>query len=146
MVLCVVVYTIIQFSFGGLCTSSFSVKSWINSMRCLSCSVLIPRSSQRHMAVIEKRGFTQYHCKRDFRHFVFRYGLLGPIPIYDNTSYCKISHSLEAERFALRIAIWLWNLTGTSAALLPTCLSNFKVKRTFKLPISRRWDFVRSHD
>ena len=39
-----------------------------------------------------------------------------------------------------------WNLTGTSATLLPRCLSNFKAIWWFKLPISRRRDLTRSYD
>ena len=39
----------------------------------------------------------------------------------------------------------LWNFTGTSAALLPKCLSNFKAIRLFKLPISWLRDFKRSY-
>ena len=52
--------------------------------------------------------------------------LQGPISISDKLSYCKISQSLEAARFVFRIVWSLWNLTGTSAAGLPKCLSNFK--------------------
>ena len=55
--------------------------------------------------------------------------LLGPISISDKTSYFKISQSLEAARFVFRIVQSLWNLTGTSAAGLPECLSNFKALR-----------------
>ena len=64
----------------------------------------------------------------------------------DKTSYCKISQSLEAARFVFRIVRSLWNLTDTSAALLPTCLSNFRAIRKFNLPISRIRDFTRSYD
>ena len=46
------------------------------------------------------------------------------------TSYRKISWSLEVSRFGLRLYQLLWNLTGTSAATLPRCLSNFSVKRS----------------
>ena len=35
------------------------------------------------------------------------------------TYYCKISWSLEATRFMFRLFQSLWNLTGTSAAVLP---------------------------
>ena len=45
-----------------------------------------------------------------------------------------------------RIVRSLWNLTGTSAALLPRCLLNFKAMRYLKLPISRLRGFTRSHD
>ena len=54
---------------------------------------------------------------------------LGPVSISDKTSYCKISQSLEATRFVFRIVRSFWNLTGTSAAVLPTWLSNFKAIR-----------------
>ena len=51
---------------------------------------------------------------------------LGPDSISD-----KISQSLSAARFVLRLAWSLWNLTGTLVALLPMCLSNVKALRTF---------------
>ena len=70
----------------------------------------------------------------------------GPVSIYDKTFYCKISWSLEAARFVFEIVRSLWNLTGTSAALLPKCLSNFKAMRYFKLPLSRLQVFARSYD
>ena len=41
------------------------------------------------------------------------------------TSCHKISWSLEAGRFGFRNFQWLLNSTGTSAATLPRCLSNF---------------------
>ena len=56
---------------------------------------------------------------------------LGPVSISDKTSYRKISWSLEAARLVVQIIASLWNLTGTSAALLPRCLSNFEVIRQF---------------
>ena len=40
------------------------------------------------------------------------------------TSYHQISRSLEATRLDDIMIVSLWNLRGTSAALLPTCLSN----------------------
>ena len=48
----------------------------------------------------------------------------GLYSLSGETSYCKISWSLEAARFEFRLFQSLWNLTGTSAAL-PRCLSNF---------------------
>ena len=60
----------------------------------------------------------------------------------DKTSYFKISWSLEVVRFVFRIVRSLWNLAGTSAAVL----SNFKAMRKFKLRISRLRDFTRSYD
>ena len=56
--------------------------------------------------------------------------LLGPVSVFDKTSYCKIWQSLEAVRFVFRIVRLSWSLEGTSAALLPRCLS-----------ISKRWWF-----
>ena len=71
---------------------------------------------------------------------------MGPVSTSDKTSYRKISWSLEAARFVSKIVRSLWNLTGTSAAVLPTCQSNFKAMRWFKLPISQLRDFARSYD
>ena len=72
--------------------------------------------------------------------------LQGPVSISEKTSYRKISWSLEAARFVFRIVPSLWNLTDTSAALLPMCLSNFNAIRQFKVPISWLRDFTRSYD
>ena len=62
------------------------------------------------------------------------------------SSYCKISQRLKAARFVFRIVRSLWNLTGTSAAVLPRCLPKLKVMGWFKLPISRLRDFTRIYD
>ena len=70
----------------------------------------------------------------------------GPVLISEKTSYRRISWSLEATRFVFRIVPSFWNLTGTSAALLPMCLSNFKAIRQFKVPISWLRDFTRSYE
>ena len=50
----------------------------------------------------------------------------GLYSLSGKTSYRKISWSLEAARFGFRLFQSLWNLTGTSAAALPRCLSNFR--------------------
>ena len=71
---------------------------------------------------------------------------LGPVSISDKTSYRKISRSLEAARLVVKITASLWNLTGTSAALLPRCLSNFRAIEQFYIQISRLRDFTRSYD
>ena len=42
----------------------------------------------------------------------------------------KISWSLESARFRFRLLQSPWNLAGTSAALLPKCLSNFRAIRS----------------
>ena len=72
--------------------------------------------------------------------------LLGPVSISEKTSFRKISSSLEATRFVFRIVRSLWNLTGTSAAVLPMCLSSFKAIRQFKVRISWLRDFTRSYE
>ena len=56
-------------------------------------------------------------------------GHQGHVSVSDKTSYCKISWSLETARFVFKIVQSLWNSTGGSAALLPTCLSNVKAMR-----------------
>ena len=67
----------------------------------------------------------------------------GLYSLSGKTSYRKISWSLEAARFGLKLFQLLWNLAGTSAALLPRCLSNFNAIRPLQHPISRLRDFTR---
>ena len=67
---------------------------------------------------------------------------LGPVSISNKTSYCKISWSLEAARLVVYIITSLWHLTGTSAALLPMCLSNFRAIGRFWIQISRLRDIT----
>ena len=52
----------------------------------------------------------------------------------------------RSREIVFRIVRSLWNLTGTSAALLPMCLSNFKAMRQFKVPISWLRVFTRSYE
>ena len=59
------------------------------------------------------------------------------------TSYRKISWSIEAARFGFKLFQSLWNLAGTSAALLPRCLSNFRAIQPLQHPISRLRHFTR---
>ena len=54
----------------------------------------------------------------------------APGPISGRTYYRKIPWWLEAARFEFRPFQSLWNLTGTSAALLPKCLSNIRVTQS----------------
>ena len=68
---------------------------------------------------------------------------LGLYSLSGKTSYRKISWSLEAARFGFELFQSLWNLAGTSAALLPRCLSNFRAIRLLQHPISRLRDFMR---
>ena len=58
---------------------------------------------------------------------------------------CKISQGIEAARLLFRIIRSLWNLAGTSAAVLPISLSNFKALKKLKSPISRLRDFTSSY-
>ena len=67
----------------------------------------------------------------------------GLYSLSGKTSYRKISWSLEAARFGIKLFQSLWNLAGTSAALLPRCLSNFRAIRPLQHPISRLRDFTR---
>ena len=60
----------------------------------------------------------QVYCPRDFQGL---YSLRG------RTSYRKISWSLEATRLDVIMLVSLWNLTSIAAALLPRCLSIFRV-------------------
>ena len=67
----------------------------------------------------------------------------GLYSLSGKTSYRKISWSLEAARFGFKLFQSLWNLAGTSAALLPKCLSNFRMIRPLQHPISRLRYFAR---
>ena len=67
----------------------------------------------------------------------------GLYSLSGKTSYRKISRSLEAARFEFKLFQSLWNLAGTSAALLPRCLSNFRAIRPLQHPISRLRVFTR---
>ena len=60
--------------------------------------------------------------------------------VSDKTSHSEISWSLEATRLSVWIIASLWNLTGTLAALLPRCVSNFRVIIQF----SQLQNFARS--
>ena len=68
--------------------------------------------------------------------------LLGLYSLSGKTSYRKILWSLEAARFGFKLFQSLWNLAGTSAALLPRCLSNFRAIRPLQHTISRLRDFT----
>ena len=55
---------------------------------------------------------------------------MGFCSLSGRTSYRKISWCLEAARFGYRLFQSFWNLTGTSAAALPICLSNVRAIRS----------------
>ena len=77
-----------------------------------------------------------FSCFHDCSHLVthscdgtikFRWG--NHMDLYSlsgKTSYRQISRSLEAARLGVIVIVSLWNLTDSSAALLPECLSNFR--------------------
>ena len=50
----------------------------------------------------------------------------GSVLISDKPSYREISQSNEGTRSGVKMFVSLWNLTGTSAAVLSRYLSNFK--------------------
>ena len=56
---------------------------------------------------------------------------LGPVSISEKTSYRMISWSLEVARFVFRIVRSLWNLTGTSAAVLPMCRCACQISKRY---------------
>ena len=62
---------------------------------------------------------------------------LDPVPIPDKRSYHNISQRNEATRFVFKIVRLLWNLTGTSAAVLPMGLLNFKATQSRIVKTSR---------
>ena len=68
---------------------------------------------------------------------------LGLYSLSGKTSYRKIPWSLEAAGFGSKLFQSLWNLAGTSAALLPRCLSNFRAIRPLQHTISWLRDFTR---
>ena len=76
----------------------------------------------------------------DFTRMAWYQGLYS---LSGKTSYRKISRSLEAAGFGFKLFQSLWNLAGTSAELLPRCLSNFRAIRPLQHPISRLRDFTR---
>ena len=61
----------------------------------------------------------------------------GPVPISDKMSYRKISWSLEAARLVVQIIASLWNLTGTSTALLPVKFQSDRTILNTNLAASR---------
>ena len=69
--------------------------------------------------------------------------ILSLFSLSGKTSYRKISWSIEAARLGFKLFQSLWNLAGTSAALLPRCQSNFRAIRPLQHPISRLRDFTR---
>ena len=65
--------------------------------------------------------------------------VLGLYSLSGKTSYRQISWSLKAARLDVAMVVSLWNLTGTSAAVVPA-----KFQNIWKSLISRLRDFTRS--
>ena len=57
---------------------------------------------------------------------IVKWSNLGIYSLKEWTFYRKISWNLEAMGFRFRLFQSLWNLTGTSAAVLSRCLWNFR--------------------
>ena len=61
----------------------------------------------------------------------------SPVSISDETSYCKISQSLEDTRFVWKIVWSLWNLTGSTAAKVPVTFQSDMIIQSTDLAASR---------
>ena len=68
----------------------------------------------------------------------------GLCSLNGKTSYRQISRSIGAARLDVIMIVSLWNLTGISAALLPTCLYNFRAINKVYTWFTRFRDFKRS--
>ena len=86
---------------------------------------------------------TVYRMKYAGCSFVVLCFIQGLHSLNGKTSYRKILWILEAARFRFKFFQSLWNLVGTSATLLPMCLSNFRAIRPLQHPISRLRGFTR---
>ena len=71
------------------------------------------------------------------------YPIQGVYSLSERMSYRKISLSLEAAGFGFKFFLSFCNLTGTSPAPLPRCLSNFKAVPSLWHLISRLRYFTR---
>ena len=67
----------------------------------------------------------------------------GPVSKSDKTSYRKVSQSLDAARFVFRIVRSIWNLAGTSAALLPRGASQISKRYEHFHTRSRAYETLR---
>ena len=73
--------------------------------------------------------------------------VLGPVSISGKTSYRKISWNLETTRLIVWIIPSLWDLTGTSAAVLHSSAACQISERSDNyIPISWLRDFTRSYN
>ena len=111
--------------------------------------IYIPDIGFRAIFIVERKCWVDQYSRRVTfhddtvgfsKHFVV---ILGLYSLSGKTPYRKISWSLEAARLGFKLFQSLCNLAGTSAALLPRCLSNFRAIRPLQHPISRLRDFTR---
>ena len=93
-------------------------------------------SQLRHHSLCAILSFLLPYINTTTPYYIWYQGLYS---LSGKTSYRKISWSLEAARFGFKLFQSLWNLAGTSAALL----SNFRAIRPLQHPISRLRDFTR---
>ena len=101
-----------------------------------SASVITCKKYTLYIAYMAHLGFRC--CWSTVLHFT-----LGLYSLSGRTSYCKISWSIEAVIFRVKLIQSLCNLTGTSAAAPARCLSNFRAIRSLEHPISRLRVFTR---
>ena len=71
---------------------------------------------------------------------------LGPVSIYDKTSYREISQSFDGARSDVKRFVSLCVLTSTSAAVLPSCLSNFRAIGQVQIRFPLLRDFAISYN
>ena len=90
-------------------TDTSPIGQWVNSWCAAKCLWNIPALGQSRWQAITWMNDD-----------------LGLYWLSGKTSYRKISSSREAARFRFKLFQLLWNLTGTSAKVLPRCLSNFR--------------------
>ena len=105
-----------------ICTTAIRIGNAWRHINLCTCDILFHEYSFffQMMVVLTCTPALYFHYRSSQVYIV-----LGPISISDKASYCNISQSIETARFLFRIIRSLWNLTGTSAAVLPKCLSNF---------------------
>ena len=118
-----------------------------------SQSVLLPLRISKSTLKINS-----FKPRQNGRHFaddaftsIFLYEILIFWSIFHWSLFPRVTGPVNTcQHWFMLIAAWivrsLWNLTGTSAAVLPMCLSNFKAIRQFKGPISWLRDFTRYYE
>ena len=110
-----------------------------SSISCLSCMMheVVPPVQQ----IV--KNISVSHTGSGWKKKNWIFVSLGLYSLSGKTSYRQISWSLEAARLGVMIIAPLRNLTGSSAALLPRGLSNFRAIGKVETRISRLRDFTR---